>query len=326
MKKAQIEVSYNWIFVLVAGAVLFGFFISIVVQEQETTQDRIDERFADNLQNLIRLQLQQAPGLTETHNRQRTTFQFLCDDTGHSFRVGEFGNLRYMETEPVFSRNNLGESTLVTQNLELKMPFHTSPLILLSDSNTRFSFDPDSPTALDLYALMGSEFNAQTSLEDIGMLPNEIIITGEASYTNPAASAIFVVKELNTQSRNLKTYSVESDGKTRYVLNQELLLAAVVTGDLDLFDCSVKKVEEKTQLTLQLEINRAKAIRDTLQITDTCYPIIDRLYQDELQTLKDEAVPLQKNEESGIENLLDAAWQVERINRELTSASCPTVY
>lgn len=330
--KAQVEVSYNWIYVLVAGAVIFGFFITIIVQERDSTEQRINERLADNFENLIQLQLQQSEGLTERHSRPGTNYQFFCDETGHSFRVGDEGNLRYLNTEPVFSVNNVGQGNLITQNLAFKAPFHLSPLILVSDTNTRYSFESGDSTILDLRLLLGDEFNKQDGITNLGSFENEVVIK-KISNTDAFENADVVVgvEKIESVGRDLALYKVSQDGNEFYLLNQELVLAAIVSGDLSTFNCALQKVEEKSKLTVTLEVNRSKSIGNRLEDDDkeTCATIYKSPSQGVtalLNKLLIDVQTLNKTTSSEGNNFLENVSDIRLRNMELTTNSCPRIY
>lgn len=328
-RKAQVEVSYNWIYVLVAGAVIFGFFITIIVQERDSTEQRINERLADNFENLVQLQLQQSEGLTERHSRPGTSFQFFCDQTGHSFRIGDEGNLRYLETEPVFSVNNVGQGNLITQNLAFKAPFYLSPLILVSDSNTRYSFESGNDEINDLRLLLGNEFNKQEGFNDLGSFENEVVIVSAGNMETFEDVIKIEIDEIDSAGRDLALYRVRQDSNEFYLLNDELVLAAIVSGDLSTFDCALQKVEEKSRLTLNLEINRSINIGDRLDDAgrETCATIYKASggMTELLQNLLGHVESLNKEKSDG-ENFLEIASNIRLRNRELTTNSCPLLY
>ena len=52
MKKGVIEVQFNWIFVLIVGAIILAFFVSIVMKQKDLSSGRLGTKLATDLETI----------------------------------------------------------------------------------------------------------------------------------------------------------------------------------------------------------------------------------------------------------------------------------
>ena len=52
-RKAQIETQFNWLFILVAGAVILIFFAGIVIKQKSSSEQKIAENVMTDLQSIF---------------------------------------------------------------------------------------------------------------------------------------------------------------------------------------------------------------------------------------------------------------------------------
>ena len=270
MKQGQVEVSYNWIFVLVAGAALFGFLIFLVASERDATEQRIANQYTNNLYNLINLQYQDEPGSSEILQTYSETFEFFCDAGGHGFRIEGGSSERTFETQPVFTPPQLS-GDVIAQNLEYKMPFHLSPLLLVSDSNTKYYFKGESDAITRLYSKMADEFNKDllSASDDVDPTHRTNIVIAHPSTTVDADNVVRVEQtDSETVSETYRAYDVTVGGESYELLGESLVLSAITTGNQNLFQCGLDKVRQRANKTLQLKLERSKQIRDDIEPDD----------------------------------------------------------
>ena len=271
MKQGQVEVSYNWIFVLVAGAALFGFLIFLVASERDATEQRIANQYTNNLYNLINLQYQDEPGSSETLQTYSETFEFFCDAGGHGFRIEGGSTERTFETQPVFTPPQLS-GDVISQNLEYKMPFHLSPLLLVTDSNTKYYFidDQGEDTMTRLYSQMANEFDKEIlSSGDYEPTHRTNIVIAHPDVGIDAENIVTVKQtDSETVSETFRAYNVTIGGESYELLGASLVLSSIITGNQSLFQCGLDKVRQRANKTLQLKLERSKQIKDDIEPDD----------------------------------------------------------
>lgn len=333
MKQGQVEVSYNWIFVLVAGAALFGFLIFLVASERDATEQRIANQYTNNLYNLINLQYQDEPGSSEIIQTYSETFEFFCDVGGHGFRVQGGSSERTFETQPIFTPPLLS-GDVIAQNLEYKMPFHLSPILLLSDSNTKYYFidDKGEDTITRLYSRMANEFDKEIlSSGDYEPTHRTNIVIAHPDVSIDAENIVRVEQTgTETVSETYRAYDVTVSGESYELLGESLVLSSIITGDQSLFQCGLDKVRQRANKTLQLKLERSKQVRDDIE-PDDFEEDCKSVFTVDTSSLKG-VIPLLETYSENIDDIgrsnsiLSNVTKIDARDEELGRFSCPRVY
>jgi len=138
-KKAQLQLTFNWIYILIAGVVILLFFVGIIlkgqtVAEQSLEQDivRIVESIligagvSENTKNFI-----DVSGLTDY------ILEFKCEDDFASLGI-KGGAFKEIPIEPVFAPLELRTSGLILWSVPYELPFKVIDLLMATSVNTKY--------------------------------------------------------------------------------------------------------------------------------------------------------------------------------------------
>ena len=130
-KKAMIEVHFNWIFILIAGAVIFVFFINIVNKQREFSDIRTSGTIATNLESI----LTGAQISTDTVNiidLPKVNIGFECE----RYFIGP--TPKQTKSNVIFAPNLLKGTQMISWALDWNMPYRITNFLYLTDPELRY--------------------------------------------------------------------------------------------------------------------------------------------------------------------------------------------
>ena len=171
-KKAAIEVSFNWIFVLIAGAVILLFFISMINTQRDKSNTNIALTVKTELKSIF-------TGAILSDSRQlnvdipKTTIKFSCDfstcddfessnnPTCYSqYEIGETGINEQTLSEIIFAPSEVSGKKLLTWTLAWNVPFYVTNFLFITGSNVKYYFVNEG-NSLDLFNKLPDTLNKE---------------------------------------------------------------------------------------------------------------------------------------------------------------------
>ncbi len=154
-KKGQYTLAFNWIYVLIAGAVILLFFISIAVKQKSISEDNLSYDVTRILESIITAATasEQTKNFVDTSTLTDYTLVFTCEigDSGGGFKdifssYGVEGTSASEETiiEPIFAPGKIQAPEIITWSLPYKFPFKIMDVLMITSSNTKYYVIGDS--------------------------------------------------------------------------------------------------------------------------------------------------------------------------------------
>ncbi len=147
-KKAQLTLTFNWIYVLVAGAIILLFFASIVVQQKASADEKLSSDITQILESILTGAgvSEQTKNIIPTPALKDFTLTFTCElDKGAGFKdifsgYGVKDSSSTIETPvlPLFAPAEILSTELVTWSLPYDLPFKIMDLLFLSSGSTQY--------------------------------------------------------------------------------------------------------------------------------------------------------------------------------------------
>ena len=323
MNKGQVEVSFNWIFILIAGGAILFFFFMVIDFETEATEEEISRTVGERMDSIFGT-LSAGSGTYQSHDSVSFFLDFECDGAGnHLFRVNEGSSEVILESEVFFSPRTIGNGELYTWTETFSKPMPISNLLYVSDQNTRYVFDdevshiqsnfPDvfETVELDSFSDQGHDHHIFISEEDIG--------GGDIGGLDAESYDIVIVGDEEITFKD----EVDDGGESAGYIEDELLYGAVITGDKDIYACAKNKLLDQAVISYKIQENRTKSVLkdlEELSDTDACKIQYGGLYSN-FEVLAESIVDL---DHSDIENNVEV---LESANDNIRGISeCPTMY
>lgn len=138
-KQGQLEISFNWIYIMIAGVVILLFFTGIIVRQKVASEQQLSTDVVRIMESIFT-----AAGVSEkTKNSIDTsgitdyTLTFTCENGVGEYGVKD-GSRVQNAIEPVFAPLELHSSRLNLWSLPYKLPFKVIDFLFITSENTKY--------------------------------------------------------------------------------------------------------------------------------------------------------------------------------------------
>lgn len=140
-KKAQLEIGFNWIYIMIAGVVILLFFTGIIVRQKASSEQQLSVDVVRIMGSIFT-----AAGVSEKTKNSIDisgladyTLTFYCEDG-----VGDYGLKDGYQVqnaiEPVFAPVEIQGTRLNLWSLPYKFPFKVTDFLFITSENTKYFF------------------------------------------------------------------------------------------------------------------------------------------------------------------------------------------
>lgn len=140
MNKAQLQIQFNWIFVIIIGSVFLLFFFGIINQQSKTTDERISISQSKLFETVITATGQKVGTLKE-YSLPGLDVKFECDVASNSYGY-YVENLPARDTkyDVMFTRNHLVGNDIQTWTQIWEVPFKAATFLYITNSKQGYIF------------------------------------------------------------------------------------------------------------------------------------------------------------------------------------------
>jgi len=275
-----------------------------------------------------------------------TELNFDCvDEPQHEFFIKGSSSRFLLDSQLIFSPEMIGGANIIAWTLDYNAPYPVASMLLLSDDKTRYIFDGALDADINIYDVMPPQFSklrwSKTRFDEItddgfrkyvfitrGSLPAlspSVRAKGQASILLLPSSSTYGEIEFYESTTSLQTPALE--GEAGFV-TREMLFAAIVSGDYYLYMCGVDKLIDRMRFSD--EINKVRM--DKLEQKYLPQAVICSVfYGNAIDAIidKQEALTtsiLGRGFHDRISEFVRYKEDLEQINSELQSSSCPLMY
>ena len=344
MDNKGISIQFNWIFVLIAGAVLFAFFIGITLHQGAEAKK---ERQFSSLNALEASLTNVEQSVTNTKESFRTfkvvetELEVYCDEV-NEIRVKDSDFSFPLTTSVVFSQKYLkpGKFDVWVSNWEV--PYKVMPFMFVDDQTTQYLF-PMEETNLQgqlelLYESISEEFSKK-----IIQNHNDPLDSGYENYvfvyldwvpnydidtrSNFRAVNIKPAQDNTFEGGGIIDFYVKGEhnrltlSETKPFLKRESVFGAIFAENADQYECNMEKALKRLSWLTDFHIAKAESLRIDADSLDSCNEIY---YENPI-------IYLNKINRTGFsENEFNEAQEdaivLDQLNKDLTKKSCPVIY
>ena len=332
-KKAVIELQFNWIFILIAGAVILFFFVRIVTEQKKASDNQISSEILVDLETIL-TGAKVSTGTVNIVSMPNTEVRFDCD----AYHVG---NLKIdIKDKVVFSTDVIKGRKLITWALDWSVPFTVTNFLYLTHPEVRYIIVGGSTFADDIYSLLPSDQEIdkeQKTSTNIGSVVDEnnyrvkfvfvgnsydpnnynSVLSKFSRLSNSEVKAIWVKGsnlnsgEIYFYEKGATSWELESSQPTHY-LKKESLIGAIFSHDLVNYNCAMDKAFERLKIIASIYQGRADEL-------DGCSGI----YGDASGHFGDIASAATSE---NIGNIQSAESSLKDLNRQAQLKSCVLLY
>ncbi|MFA6073076.1 MAG: hypothetical protein WC758_03115 [Candidatus Woesearchaeota archaeon] len=335
-KKAQIEVSFNWIFVLIAGAAILAFFLMIIRSETNSSKENIDRAVSGRLDSLLSI-LQQNSNAQNIEQVLDVEIEFHCEQDGHTYNVKGGKSRTYLDSKIIFTPEVLGSAKTMALTKLYSTPYPVVEILYFTDEKTQYIFLNDGlakeyynkmPEVIERKMMSATELEV---LEDAGFRKYIIVVNydvPELRNSMKQKSTIIKLQQIPDNSpfsgkiEFINPLNSSSVPVIRSSINDETLIGAIISGSPELYGCTMEKLMQVSRIVGEINLNRTNLLKNNdVQRCQAFYQI--DVPQEYLQSIiGNSTYSIDKN----YVELQTSTIGLANINREISRANCPTIY
>ena len=313
MRKAEVEISFNWVFILLVGAAFLFFFFNIINWQIDDGEQRTQRTISARLGPIFDA-LQSNPETVKVHDRVVFEVDFRCDpNTGHEYQLVNSNQIVQLPYQLFFTPERIGGSRLISLVKKFSVPYDIDSMLLLTDERTEYVFVGNDNTVNRFYNLLPDEF-VKRQISNIDEYQAQdfrhtVFISNTEISNIPQRSSNVVIGTNNVR--------INGEGFKR--VNDALTLAAIVSGNEKNFECTLDKLVKKTEIINEIMANRSNTLRNHYINTENS--ACASLYQPALVSNRiNELI----NDQGVFNNQM--IQQITQANLNLRRQSCITIY
>src|SRR3989344_1377970 len=283
MKKGQGE-QFNWIFIIIAGAIILAFFTMFAfkyIDLQERKQDvQSIKDLGAVLSTLEKLQVGDQYFALNSNEDSGLKFGYglelshncIEDDSELYINDGEFANYE-LKDEILFTDSKQKINSLDLLIMPWRYPFHITNFIYLSDPNKNYNLIYDSSSRnfvneLDFSDIFNLEITDKVKIKDnskyvffTSRIPSENEIQ---NYLGTSDSTEFVY--VDTRTKKISFFDNGWSEPVNYY-GEEMMIGSVFSNSKENYECNVNKAISKLKGTSNIYLERIKLLN---QINKNC--------------------------------------------------------
>ena len=135
MKKAQVSLQFHWIFIIIAGTLILGFFIGIALKQKSIS----DRKLASELLEEFNLIFSGAGATEETSmaiDIPNTEIEFSCTAGVSRYSINKIS--KEIPYDAIFAPDLIKGKSIVTWTLPWKMPFNVQNFLMVIPVSARY--------------------------------------------------------------------------------------------------------------------------------------------------------------------------------------------
>ena len=342
-KKAAIEVQFNWIFVLIAGAMILAFFITIVVKQKFVSEQAISATVLTSLESIL-TGAKVSIGATNTIDLPpKTEIKFGCDE----YSIGDMP--KQTKTRIIFAPDLIKGRKMVTWALGWSLPYRVTNFLYLTSPDVKYVIVGSGDLAKEINKTLPDEISKEiaSDIEDAERIKYKNnyqtkfifvdtsgVITLDYSFRNADVTAIQIIPESEANSGTIKFYEKDPANplnfkliETTYYLKIESLIGAIFSGNAETYNCVMKKAFKKLSIITSIYQERSTALASYYSsqgsACDSYHSTLDINEIADVSSVLSGPSPL---ELSSFTSLLNSVNSLKDQNKEAQLYSCALIY
>ena len=198
-KSGQIEVTFNWVYILIAGAIILLFFIGIVVKQKTVSEERLAIDVVDLMDSIFTgaSVSEKTKQTIDTSGLADYTLFFDCSEGVSEFGIKGQAAREENSIQPLFAPHELQTSRLLLWSLPYYLPYKVIDFLFVTSINTKYFIVGNDPEFVSEFLNATEGFNVEyvsaldyPNLDPEGNYQVRIIDFGGTFNTQPIPSQL----------------------------------------------------------------------------------------------------------------------------------------
>jgi len=335
-KKSQISTQFAWIFILIAGAIILIFFVSIVYKQKAVSETKLSATVLTQLETIL-TGAGLSPGTVNIIDTPEIELNLICDETGYSTYFVNKVSGPDNPPQVIFAPDIIKGKKLITWALGFNAPFRVTNFLYLSSPDIKYVLiNPSSEVTRSLPEEFTIEITSSISdintrgFEKIRLVffdldPAQIQIPLQLQPKNTDVSAVRISQGTATFYKISADRSRFEQEGTLPCVDMPSLYGAIFAQDFTFYECSMKKAFKRLNLVAKIYAARENALLDYF----TNNPNIQdcRLYYyNKTSDVVSHSEQCNQNIRNCISSLIFDIGELENNQINLLRKSCPLIY
>ena len=268
-KKGFVEIQFNWIFVLISGAVILILFTGIIINQKDISQTSIDVLILKNLDAV----------LSGSESSTGTVNVFSVPNTKINFGCGSYsiGDVTGQSNINIFAPSFLEGDSIVSMTAEWNAPYKVTNLVYVTNPRIRYIFIGSSDFARDIFETIPDEIR-NDGYTNVDVIENEnddhvriIFFDQDPDFpVNLYGTSVTALKVSGNEEKGTIEFFYSENNNfvsegTSYYIGESALLGAVFSDNLDGYSCVMENVFDDLNVVSRVyekKINNLRSIYD----------------------------------------------------------------
>ncbi|HJX05137.1 MAG TPA: hypothetical protein VJ461_00330 [Candidatus Nanoarchaeia archaeon] len=340
---------FTWLFVLIAGAIILGFFFSLMNNILHGSDVKTDIKATEELDALIKISLASVDTQKIILFDKKVIFSADSSSTYSEYYVGDSPYIAKYEYNAVFSPNELEGEEVIIQNIMFKAPFRTLPIVYVSNKDIEYVFVNTTFISIISSYLPENLTKALINMDDLmsGYPDNNY---DRVVFILDNANAVSMLKLNNFRNANKRLFAVVitpgqdtvygygnltfyhysspagfvSEGSVPF-LDLTMIVGGIISHDKAIYECNLRKVLRRINLLSGLHVKRMKHYQDDISLFEcktSYYTAIAHL-----EEMKESSIDGEKLFTEDFQSLLISINELRTLNPHIIGTmDCPGIY
>lgn len=355
-RKGQLELPFNWIYVLIAGAVILLFFVGVVVKQKESVTQQLGTEVTQIVESIFSAAAssESTKIVLDTAGFADEELYFTCQNGTSEYGITGKGAPATDFVVPIFSPNKITSGKLFLWSLPYALPYKTANFLYVT-----------APTVQ--YVLVGNDVHAQEFLKE-----------SKSSQDAKFAISVVQVNDLNSYSpakgmqalrfvdftgssvpggsplpAALQSWGDEqvsavvlSGGRAEFLLKKgnvwksegfsplfslggeldTVYYAAIFSGKKEMFECNMRKAFQRLKHVAKVYQNKGLALIESSAAQSEPCPVAFSNLAQLLVLQQTQTGVCAEFYPEGCAEVVQAAAKLKAQNEVISHAGCPALY
>ena len=345
-RSAQIAITFNWIYIMIAGGVIVLFCVGIVVKQKAKSEQTLSTDILEILEGIFTgasisddtINHIPAAGLRDY------TFFFRCDDEYSEYGIEGLSNPIADQITPIFSPTEIKTDEFILWSVPYHFPYKIIDMLMVSSKQTKYLvLESTDPFIFEFMKLTVEEFNIKQvpNFDDADIEGNHhirlVYLEGQFDNVLPAglvglddgkASAVVFVGNFVTFYQNDGDGWVQENTVLTLAMDEDrpaAKYAAIFSGNAEIYACNMMKALKRMTFIDTIYLKKYEDIQKYHnKPTDSCNTIVASGNTLSLAHLSEASVCLSGLK--GCEPILQTTLELQTFNQKLRQNSCIQLY
>ncbi|MBI2651525.1 hypothetical protein HYX01_03575 [Candidatus Woesearchaeota archaeon] len=343
-KRGAVEIQFNWIFALIAGALIIALLAGIIIKQKNISESSVDVSVLNQLDAILS-DLESTPNIFNKIRLPETKIEFGCNN----YFVGK--SSKQINAMSVFAFSILNEN-VIAMTYEWNMPYKVANFVYLTNPDARYIFVGNSPLKDNLANIISQHKNTENAGKNIAVnldvydsinkvvnknddlvriiffdsIDNEIFGLPSAFKNMKKGSVTALRINGNENYGQLEFYendkgSFDKTGAS-YYLGEATLLGAIFTDKFEVYNCAMKNAVNKWKIIIEIYNKKIDFLHGSAQKNgpESCN------FYGEDNKLDPSVSNLASTSDPNLKLIMEKIKSLEKRNKEAMLSSCPLIY